>query len=96
MVVFDSRSASAHPRSLTICAGAPGTAIPLDLRFEVREVGEIDMVSRARAMPDPVTHDGPRPALVAAHLARPATAAQRGHECGTGGKLPGALREPIG
>jgi hypothetical protein len=45
MVVIDSRSAIAHSRSLAICAGVPGTAIPLDLGFEVREVGELDMVT---------------------------------------------------
>jgi hypothetical protein len=35
---------------------------------EVRELGEIDMVSRARATLDLVTHDDARPAFLAVHL----------------------------
>lgn len=58
MVVFDSRSASAHTRSLTTCAGVPGAPRTTSPRFEVRELGEMDMVSRARAMLELVAHDG--------------------------------------
>jgi hypothetical protein len=66
MVVFYSRSASAHAATDDLCGC---TAIPQDPRFEVRELGEIDMVSRARAMLDLVTHDDAWPAFLAAHLA---------------------------
>jgi hypothetical protein len=46
---------SAHARSPTTCAGTP--RYRQTLRFEVRELGEIDMVSRALATLDLVTHD---------------------------------------
>src|SRR6202030_2861607 len=45
---------SAHARSPTTCAGVPGAArYHQSTRFEVRELGEIDMVSVARATLEP-------------------------------------------
>jgi hypothetical protein len=87
MVVFDSRSASAHAWSLGSLRvyGAPRYH---QSRFEVRELGEIDVVSRARAAPDLVTHDDARPGFPAGHL--------EGHTALSYGELAGALREPIG
>ena len=68
MVVFDSRSVRTHAVSDDLCGCTGRTAIPPDPRFEVKELGEIDMVSRARATLDLVTHDDARPAFPAVHL----------------------------
>ena len=43
-------------------------AISPDLRFEVKELGEIDMVPRALATLDLVTHDDAQPVFPAVHL----------------------------
>jgi hypothetical protein len=54
-------------------------------RFEVRELGEIDMVSRARATLDLVTHDDAWPAFPAVHL--------EGHTVLSYGELAGLVGE---
>jgi len=51
------------------CAGIPGVPrCHQTPRFEVRELGEIDMVSVALATLDLVTHDDARPAFPAVYL----------------------------
>ena len=57
---------SAHARSPTAGAGVP--QCHQTSRFEVRELGEIGMVSRALATLDFVAHDDAQPTFRAVHL----------------------------
>jgi hypothetical protein len=68
MFVFDSR-VSTRTRTVTddLCGCSGRAAISPDPRFEVRELGEIDMVSRRLATLDLATHDV-QPAFPAVHL----------------------------
>ena len=81
MVVFDGR-VSTRTRTVTDdlrgCTGR--AAISPDRRYEVKELGEIDMVSMALATLDLVTHDDAQPP-------------RRTHECGADGYLADAFRE---
>jgi hypothetical protein len=51
-----------------LCGCTGRAAISPGPRFEVRELGEIGMVSIALATQDLVTHDYPQPAFPAVHL----------------------------
>ena len=51
-----------------LCGCTGCAAMSPDPRFEVEELGEIDMVSRALATLDLVTHDDAQPAFPAVHL----------------------------
>jgi hypothetical protein len=68
MFAFDSR-VSTRTRTVTddLCESTGRAAISPDPRFEVRELGEIDMVSRALATLDLVTHDDAQPEFPAVH-----------------------------
>jgi hypothetical protein len=83
MFVFDAR-VSTRTRTVTDdlrgCTGR--AAISPDPRYEVKELGEIDMVSMALATLDLVTHDAQPP--------------RRTHECGADGHLADAFRELLG
>jgi len=64
MFVFESR-VSDRTRTVTddLCGCTGRAAISPDPRFEVRELGEIDMASMALATLDLVTHDDAQPAF---------------------------------
>jgi hypothetical protein len=79
-------SAPAHARSPTTCPGVPGAPrCHQTPRFEVRELGEIDMVSMALATLDLVAHDDARPAFPAVYL--------EGHTVLSYGELAGLAGE---
>jgi hypothetical protein len=69
MFVFDG-GVSTRTRTVTDdlrgCTGR--AAISPDRRYEVKELGEIEMVSMALATLDLVTHDDAQPAFPAVHL----------------------------
>jgi hypothetical protein len=85
---------SERTRTVTdgLCGCTGRTAISPDLRFEVKEMGEIDMVSMALVAAIDTELLEPPPLATAL----PATVVQRRHECGADGRLAGALRELIG
>jgi hypothetical protein len=85
-------SAPAHARSPTACAGVPGAPrCHQTPRFEVRELGEIDMVSMALATLDLVAHDDARPAFPAVYL-EGHTVLSCGELAGLAGESGGVLR----